>query len=145
MEKKVEPRMHSAEHILNQTMNRIYECGRCFAAHVEKKKSKCDYHFDHALSEEESNSIESKVNEVIQANLPVSEEFLSRSEAAERYDLNKVPESAGDEIRIVKIGDYDACPCIGPHIQNTSDIGVFHIISTGFDNGTLRIRFRLSE
>ena len=145
MEKKVEPRMHSAEHILNQTMDRIYECGRCFAAHVEKKKSKCDYHFDHVLSEEESNSIESKVNEVIQANLPVSEEFLSRSEAAERYDLNKVPESAGDEIRIVKIGDYDACPCIGPHIQNTSDIGVFHIISTGFDNGTLRIRFRLSE
>jgi misacylated tRNA(Ala) deacylase len=126
-------------------MDRFYGCGRCISAHVEKKKSKCDYNFDHELTEDERRSIESKVNEVIQANLPVSEEFLSRSEAAERYNLNKVPESAGDRIRIVKIGDYDACPCIGPHVQKTSAIGVFHIISTNFENGALRIRFRLSE
>lgn len=145
MDKAIEPRMHSAEHILNQTMDRIYECGRCFRAHVEKKKSKCDYHFDHELTEEEIKSLESKVNEVIQMDLSVSEEFLSRLEAAEQYNMSKVPDSAVDRIRIVKIGDYDACPCIGPHVQKTTDIGVFQIISTSFDNGVLRIRFHLSE
>ncbi len=145
MDKTVDPGMHSAEHILNQAMDRIYGCGRCFNAHVEKKKSKCDYLFDHALTEEETKSIESKVNDVIQKNLPVSEAYLSRIEAENRYNLGKVPESAGERIRIVKIGDYDACPCIGPHVQNTSEIGRFHIISISFDKGTLRIRYRLFE
>jgi Ser-tRNA(Ala) deacylase AlaX len=37
--KKYDPRMHSAEHILNQTMDRMYQCGRCFNAHIERKKS----------------------------------------------------------------------------------------------------------
>lgn len=142
MDKTVDPRMHSAEHILNQAMDRIYGCGRCVNAHVEKKKSKCDYRFDHALTEEETKAIESKVNDVIQKNLPVSEEYLSRSEATRRYNLGKVPESAGDRIRIVNIGEYDACPCIGPHVRNTSEIGRFHIVSVSFDKGTLRIRYR---
>ena len=143
MNKTVDPRMHSAEHLLNQTMDRMYDCGRCFNAHVEKKKSKCDYRFDHALTEDETTSIESAVNDIIQKNLPVSEEFLSREEATRKYNLGKVPESAGDRIRIVKIGDYDACPCIGPHIQSTSEIGRFHITSASYDNGSLRIRYRL--
>jgi hypothetical protein len=38
--------MPSAEHILNQTMDRMFGCGRCFAAHIERQKSKCDYHFE---------------------------------------------------------------------------------------------------
>ena len=145
MDKTVDPKMHSAEHILNQTMDRIYGCGRCFNAHVEKKKSKCDYRFDHELTEEETKTIESKVNEAIQKNLPVSEEYLSRREAESKYNLGKVPESAGGRIRLVKIGDYDACPCIGPHVQNTTEIGRFHIVSSSFDKGTLRIRYRLFE
>ena len=94
MDKTADTRMHSAEHILNQTMDRIYGCGRCFNAHVEKKKSKCDYRFDHALTGEEIKSIESKVNDVIQENLPVSESYLSRIEAEDRYNLGKVPENA---------------------------------------------------
>lgn len=145
MDKTVDTGMHSAEHILNQAMDRIYGCGRCFNAHVEKKKSKCDYRFDRALTEEEAKCIESKVNDVIQKNLPVSEEYIPRNEATSRYNLGKVPESAGDRIRIVKIGNYDACPCIGPHVQNTSEIGRFNIVSTSFNKGTLRIRYRLDE
>ena len=143
MDKKVDPRMHSAEHLLNQTMDRIFGCGRCFNAHVEKKKSKCDYRFDHPLTEDETASVETRVNDTIQKNLPVSEKFLPRDEATRKYNLGKVPESAGDKIRIVKIGDYDACACIGPHVLNTSEIGRFHIVSTSFDKGALRIRYRL--
>ena len=143
MNKTVDPGMHSAEHLLNQTMDRMYGCGRCFNAHVEKKKSKCDYHFDHALTEDEAESIESTVNDIIEKNLAVSEEFISREEAARKYNLGKVPENAGDRIRIVKIGDYDACPCIGPHVQNTSEIGKFRIVSNSYDKGKLRIRYRL--
>ena len=53
MNKEYDPRMHSAEHILNQTMVRMFNRGRSFSAHIEKKKSKCDYNFDRELTQNE--------------------------------------------------------------------------------------------
>jgi misacylated tRNA(Ala) deacylase len=140
----MDPRMHSAEHILNQTMIRMFHTGRCFSAHIEKKKSKCDYRFNRPLEEKEIRLLEDQMNEVIQSDLPVNETFMSRQEAQERFSLERLPEDAGDLIRIVTVGDYDACPCIGPHVQSTKQIGRFRIGSVSFEEGVLRIRFRLS-
>jgi len=145
MKKEIDPRMHSAEHILNQTMVRIFNCGRSFDAHIEKKKSKCDYHFDRALTEQEITAIENQVNDVIRANMPVTEEYLPRGASQQRYNLDRLPHDAGNEIRIVKIGDYDACPCIGPHVNSTKEIGTFRIVSAGYENGVLRVRFKLGQ
>ena len=145
MKKDMDPRMHSAEHILNQTMVRFFGCGRCFSSHIEKKKSKCDYHFDRPLSEKEVEGVMSKVNEVIRSNLHVFEEFVTRDEAEKRFSLSRLPEDAGDPVRIISIGDYDACPCIGAHVNSTMEIGEFRIISSNFQDGVLRIRFRLSS
>ncbi|MDP4174443.1 MAG: hypothetical protein Q8933_10770 [Bacteroidota bacterium] len=140
--KNYDPVMHSAEHIMNQTMVRMFNCGRAFSAHIEKKKSKCDYHFDRNLSEDELREIEKRVNEVIQSNVPVSEEFLERQEAEKTFNLTRLPDEAGDTLRIVRIGDYDACPCIGPHVKSTGEIGEFRIVSSSFENGILRVRFK---
>ncbi|MBW1710968.1 MAG: hypothetical protein JRG97_10850 [Deltaproteobacteria bacterium] len=145
MKKQMDPGMHSAEHILNQTMIRMFECNRCFSAHIEKKKSKCDYDFNRALSEEEINQLEKKVNEVIGENLPIIAEYVTREEAQERYSLKRLPQDAGFDIRIVKVGDYDSCPCIGPHVQSTGEIGAFRVVSTSFENNVLRIRFKLDR
>lgn len=141
--KDYDPRMHSAEHILNQTMVRMFQRGRSFSAHVEKKKSKCDYHFDRNLTPQEVSEIEKRVKDVIVADLPVHEEFTSNQEALKSFNLTRLPEDAGDRIRIIRIGDYDACPCSGNHVTSTKEIGDFAIISTDYDDGVLRIRFRL--
>lgn len=143
--KTYDPRMHSAEHLLNQTMDRLYQCGRCFNAHIERKKSKCDYHFDKALSAAEIEEIQKQVNQRIQSDLPVNENFISRSDAEKRFNVEKLPPDAGDRIRIVSIGDYDHCPCIGPHVRSTAEIGIFKITSTSFENGVLRIRYKLES
>jgi misacylated tRNA(Ala) deacylase len=143
MKKEFDRRMHSAEHILNQTMDRMFDCGRCITAHIETKKSKCDYRFDRTLTDEEVQEVERQVNEVIQADMGVLEEFITRDEAGKHYNLERLPGDAGDSIRIVKIGDYDTCPCIGPHIASTGEIGEFTITSVGFANGVLRIRYKL--
>ena len=142
-EKQFDPRMHSAEHIVNRTMIRMFGCKRCFSAHIEKKKSKVDYRFDRDLLGPEVEQIQKRVNEIIEADLPVSEEHVSRSQAEMTFNLDRLPEEAGDTIRIIRIGDYDACPCIGPHVKSTKELGRFRIISTGFDQGVLRIRFKL--
>lgn len=144
VEKQTDPRMHSAEHIVNQTMVRMFNCGRCFSAHIEKKKSKLDYHFERPLRDEEVKELEDRVNEIIEARLPVAEEFISRDEAEKTYNLERLPEDAGGRIRVIKIGDYDSCPCIGPHVASTGEIGRFRVISTTFEDGVLRIRYKLA-
>ncbi len=145
MEKKYDRRMHSAEHLLNQTMDRIYQCGRCFNAHIERKKSKCDYRFNKALSAAEIEEIQTRINRIIQSDLRVNEHFLSKIEAENRFNIEKLPPDAGDRIRIVSIGNYDHCPCIGPHVKSTAEIGKFKITSTAFNDGVLRIRYKLEN
>jgi misacylated tRNA(Ala) deacylase len=143
--KEYDPRMHSAEHILNQTMIRMFNCGRSFRAHIEKKKSKCDYHLNRNLTNEEINEIEKRVNSVIKEDMPVYEKFLSREEAVKEVSLSKLPEDAGETVRIITIGDYDICPCSGPHVKSTKEIGEFKVISTDFNNGILRLRFKVND
>jgi misacylated tRNA(Ala) deacylase len=137
--------MHSAEHILNQTMVRIYDCGRCFSAHIESKKSKCDYHFDHALTDEEISEIQERVNTVIDSDLPVTESVVSKETAEKLYSTKRLPEAVTEDVRIVHIGDYDACPCIGEHVASTGEIGGFRITTTSYEDGVLRIRFKLAK
>ena len=143
--KSYDPQMHSAEHILNQTMVRMFGCERSFSSHIEKKKSKCDYHFDRPLDPDEELELVKQVNEVISRNLEVKEQFQTLEEASKRFNLSRLPQGSGDEVRIVNIGDYDTCPCIGPHVKNSFEIGVFQLVSTSCENGILRVRFKLSE
>ena len=134
---------HSSEHILNATMVKMFGCPRSRTAHIEKKKSKCDYILENEPTAEQVAAIEAKVNEVISQNLDVTVEFVSREEAAKIVDLSKLPEDASETLRIVRIGDYDACACIGAHVANTSEIGVFKIISHSYENGIWRLRWKV--
>ncbi len=135
--------MHTCEHILNQTMVRMFGCGRSMNAHIEKKKSKCDYLLNEAPSAEQLEQIIAQVNTIISRNLPVTDVIMNRGEAGKIVDLTKLPDDASELLRIVKIGDYDACACIGQHVTNTSEIGQFEIISHDFQDGRWRVRFRL--
>ena len=141
--KSYDPQMHSAEHILNQTMVRMFGCKRSFSSHIEKKKSKCDYHFDRPLLEVEELELTDKINQIINSNLDISENIIPLVEAQASFNLQRLPEEHGDTIRIISVGGYDKCPCIGPHVKNTSEIGQFQLVSTSFEAGILRIRFKL--
>ena len=134
---------HSCEHLLNATMVKMFGCPRSRNAHVEKKKSKCDYILDAEPAAEQVAQIEAKVNEEIARNHDVTIEFMSREQAASIVDLSKLPEDASETLRIVRIGDYDACACIGAHVKNTSEIGAFKIISHSFENGVWRVRWKV--
>ena len=137
------PPMHTAEHILNQTMVRMFGCPRSRNAHIEKKKSKCDYLLDICPTEEQVARIEAAVNEVIGRHLDVTIEFMTREQAAAIVDLSKLPEDASETLRIVRVGDYDACACIGAHVGNTSEIGTFKILSHDFEDGRWRVRWKV--
>lgn len=136
---------HSAEHLLNATMVKMFGCPRSRNAHVERKKSKCDYILDAEPSSEQVAEIEARVNEAISRNLDVTIEFMSREQAAEIVDLTKLPEDASQTLRIVRIGDYDACACIGAHVTNTREIGTFKIISHSYADCIWRLRWKVIQ
>ena len=137
------PPMHTCEHIINRTMINLFGCGRAVSAHIEKKKSKLDYALPQALSDKDITKIEETVNSVIAQHLDVTVEYITQKEAVGRFDMKRLPENASDTVRIVKVGDYDECLCIGLHVNNTSEIGTFKIISHDYNDGILRIRFKL--
>ena len=139
------PPMHTTEHILNQTMVRMFGCPRSRNAHIERKKSKCDYLLPAEPTAEQVAEIERRVNEVLEAGLPVTVEFMPRDAAAAIVDLSKLPDDASETLRIVRVGDYDACACIGAHVSNTSEIGHFKMLTYDYQDGRLRLRFKLTE
>jgi len=139
------PPMHTAEHILNATMVKMFGCPRSKNAHIERKKSKCDYILELEPTEAQIAELEAKVNEVIASNLEVTIDFVSHKEAASIVDMSKLPDDVSETLRIVRVGDYDACACIGAHVLNTSEIGQFKILSHSYADGIWRVRWKVCE
>ncbi len=139
------PPAHTAEHLLNQTMVRLYGCERSRNSHIERKKSKINFLIDRPLTQEEVTDIERRINELIQADLPVTYELVTRDNIPAGVTLAKLPDNASDTLRIVRIGDYDICACLGTHVQSTREIGNFRITSTSFNEGSFRIVYKVAE
>lgn len=136
---------HTAEHLLNQTMIRMFGCERSRNAHIERKKSKLNYNLTVCPTAEQVAEIERIMNEVIEKDLPVTYEFVTRDNIPEGVVLDKLPEDASETLRIVRIGDYDICACIGNHVETTKEIGTFKITSTSYNEGNFRIVFKVIQ
>ncbi len=96
-----------------------------------KKKSKCDFILTEPPSENQIKEIEQKVNEIIKQNLPVTHKFIDYDEAVEKFKV-RVEKQENEKIRITSVGDFDHCPCIGQHVENTSEICVFTELTCNF-------------
>ena len=139
------PPAHTAEHLLNQTMIRLFGCERSFNAHIERKKSKMTFQLDHKPSRQEEREIEREMQRLIDEDLPVTFEFVTRDTLPEGVSPDRLPDDASETIRLVRIGDYDVCPCIGRHVRSTSQIGRFEMLGTNWDEHekTFRVRFKV--
>lgn len=153
------PPAHTAEHLLNQVMVRMFGCERSRNAHIERKKSKISYILDRKPDRKDEKEIERRMNELIAADLPVTFEFVTRIQLegiimdAEEgspdalLSLERLPDDASDTIRLVRIGDFDVCPCIGKHVRSTSQIGRFEMLGTNWDQSarSFRIRYKVIQ
>lgn len=139
------PPAHTAEHLLNQTMIRMFGCGRSFNAHVERKKSKMSFHLDQKPSRQDEREIENRMNELIAQDLPVTFEYATIDNLPPEVSADRLPSDVSDTIRLVRIGDYDVCPCIGKHVRSTSQIGRFELLGTNWDEHehSFRVRFKI--
>ena len=141
------PPAHTAEHLLNQLMHRMFNCERSRNAHIERKKSKMTFVVDHKPSRQEEKAIETEMNRLIELDMPVTYEFVDRDHIPADVKLDRLPEDASETLRLVRIGDYDVCPCIGKHVRSTAQIGKFVLLGTNWDEHahSLRIRFKIVQ
>lgn len=139
------PPMHTAEHLLNQTMCRMFGCERSRDTHIERKKSKINFILQERPTDKQIADIEEKINKLIAEDLPVTYEFVDREHIPAGVKLDRLPEDASETIRIVRIGNYDVCPCIGAHVASTAEIGSFRITSTSYNDTSFRIVYKLGE
>ncbi len=141
------PPAHTAEHLLNQTMIRLFGCERSYNAHIERKKSKMSFRLDHKPSRQEEKEIEREMQRLIDEDLPVTFDFVTKDNLPEGIALDRLPDDASETIRLVRIGDYDVCPCIGKHVRSTAQIGRFEMLGTNWDEHerSFRVRFKIVQ
>ena len=141
------PPAHTAEHLLNQLMIRMFHCERSYNAHIERKKSKMSFILEQKPTRQQEKEIERRMNELIQEDMPITYELVDREHIPEGVQLNRLPDDASEMLRLVHIGDFDVCPCLGKHVRSTSQIGRFELLGTNWDEmkHTFRIRFKVVQ
>jgi alanyl-tRNA synthetase len=134
-------RHHSATHLLHKALKEV------LGEHVNQSGSlvapdRLRFDFTHfsALTEKEVAEIESRVNQAVMANYPVETEVKALEKAKEMGATALFGEKYGEEVRVVKMGDFSLELCGGTHVEATGNIGVFKIVSeSGIAAGVRRI------
>ena len=134
-------RNHSATHLMQKALRVV------LGTHVEQKGSYQDadrtrFDFSHfqAMTADEIKAVEDLVNEKISEGLDVKTAIMGIEDAKKSGAMALFGEKYGDEVRVVKMGEFSTELCGGTHVKNTSQIGQFKILSeNGVAAGVRRI------
>jgi alanyl-tRNA synthetase len=126
---ETETKYHTATHLLNAALKEVIgESVHQMGSNINDERMRFDFSADHKLSSEEINKTEDLVNNWIKACIPVTKEEMPKNEAvnigAEHMFIDRYP----DIVSVYSIGNVSKEICMGPHVNNTSELGKFAII-----------------
>jgi alanyl-tRNA synthetase len=132
---------HSATHIMHAALQQIL--GKHVAqkgSMVNSERLRFDFSHFEPISAAEISAIENLVNAQIRLNSPVKAEIMNKDEAVKLGAMALFGEKYGEEVRVLKIGEFSTELCGGTHVDRAGDIGLFKIVSeSGVAAGVRRI------
>lgn len=139
--RKAAARNHTGTHLLHQVLKEVLgDHVNQSGSLVSPERLRFDFTHFEAVTESEIKEIETRVNNQILANLPVVTEEMSLEVAKEEGVTALFGEKYGEQVRVVKAGDYSKELCGGTHVESTGELGLFKIISeSGIAAGTRRV------
>jgi alanyl-tRNA synthetase len=136
-------RLHTATHLLNEALRVVLKKKDIFqrGSNITPERLRFDFNFDRPLTSEEIAAVEKLVNEQIRKCLPVVRKEMTVEEAKATGAQGVFDEKYGDTVSVYRVGDFSSEICGGPHVNNTSELGVFKIKKQkGIAAGVRRIR-----
>ena len=121
-------RYHTATHILNQALRNIISKDiKQKGSNITSERLRFDFNFDRKLTEEEINALETEVNKIISQSLPVTKESMPFEKAKESGAQAEFGTKYPEVVFVYSVGNYSKEICMGPHVENTREMGHFKI------------------
>ncbi len=138
---------HTSTHLLHSTLRELYgKTLKQAGFHVSPEGFRFDFNHFGAISKDDIEKIERRVNDLVKEKLKVELEELSIEDAKKRGALMFFGEKYGEKVRMIKIGDFSLELCGGTHIKNTSEVQFFKITSeSAISYGVRRIEAKAGE
>ena len=125
-------RNHTATHLLHEALKEVLgDHVNQAGSLVTPERLRFDVTHFEPISKEELKAVEEKVNKAILDALEVNCEIMNINDAKEKGAMALFGEKYGNEVRVVSMGDYSVELCGGTHLTNTSQVGLFKILSEG--------------
>jgi alanyl-tRNA synthetase len=141
-------KLHTATHLLNEALRVVLKKKDIVqrGSNITPERLRFDFNFDRALTPEELAAVEQLVNEQIEKALPIVRKEMSVEEAKASGAQGVFDDKYGDTVSVYTVGDFSSEICGGPHVNNTSELGVFKIKKQkGIAAGVRRIRAILEK
>ena len=123
---------HTATHLLHKALQEVLgEHVRQAGSAVRPDKLRFDFTHPQALTHEQREEIERRVNEKIFENLPVRTFETPIEEARKLGAMMLFGEKYGEVVRVVEVPGYSRELCGGTHVRSTAEIGAFTMLSEG--------------
>jgi alanyl-tRNA synthetase len=122
-------KLHTATHLLNEALRKILDPSIAQkGSNITEERLRFDFNFPRKLTPQEVQALEDEVNRVINQQLPISKEEMTPLEATQRGAQSEFGARYPDKVSVYSMGTYSKEICMGPHVENTRELGTFKIL-----------------